>query len=107
RLHPGGHHAAAGGPAQRWRRRARALTSLALRARSRRLPRSVRDRAPQGPPITPTARAAGGRRRSVRSRARCPSLSLTLDNLRTRTEVRFSDDLETDEASLDGRPASG
>src|SRR5690554_7283702 len=36
-----------------------------------------------------------------------PSLSLTLDNLRTRTEVRFSDDLETDEASLDGRPASG
>ncbi len=36
-----------------------------------------------------------------------PSLSLTLDNLRTRTEVRFSDDLAEDEALLDGHPAGG
>lgn len=36
-----------------------------------------------------------------------PSLSLTLDGLRTRTEVRFSDDLIADAASLDGRSVTG
>jgi diphosphomevalonate decarboxylase len=36
-----------------------------------------------------------------------PSLSLTLDGLRTRTEVRFSADLSADQGFLDGQAISG
>lgn len=36
-----------------------------------------------------------------------PSLSLTLDSLRTRTEVRFQSSLRSDEARLDGRALTG
>lgn len=36
-----------------------------------------------------------------------PSLSMTLDGLRTVTRVTFDDELRTDEATLDGEPLSG
>lgn len=48
-----------------------------------------------------------GKSAAGENRTAVPSLSLTLDGLRTRTEVRFDERLTTDEARLDGALVAG
>lgn len=48
-----------------------------------------------------------GKSAAGENRTAVPSLSLTLDGLRTRTEVRFDERLATDEARLDGAALTG